>query len=56
MLWRHPEYVDLDKVKVVHFTGEELYMDRADIKVLIERWWEIDDNKALDFVGNESTG
>lgn len=65
MLWRHPECVELDKVKVVHFcvtgskpwkyTGEEQYMDRADVKMLIERWWDIYNDQALDFTGNEET-
>ncbi|MGF2531738.1 glycosyltransferase [Ralstonia pseudosolanacearum] len=46
MLWRHPENVELDKVKVVHYcaagskpwryTGEEVNMDRADIKMLVD--------------------
>ncbi|KAJ1425533.1 Nucleotide-diphospho-sugar transferase [Sesbania bispinosa] len=44
MLWRHPENVDLDKVKVVHYcaagskpwryTGKEENMEREDIKML----------------------
>ncbi|KAL1189283.1 Galactinol synthase 1 [Cardamine amara subsp. amara] len=44
MLWRHPENVELDKVKVVHYcaagskpwryTGEEANMEREDIKML----------------------
>ncbi|KAJ8458491.1 hypothetical protein OPV22_031417 [Ensete ventricosum] len=43
MLWRHPENVELEKVKVVHycaagskpwrFTGKEANMDREDIKM-----------------------
>ncbi|XP_057792134.1 galactinol synthase 2-like isoform X2 [Salvia miltiorrhiza] len=61
MLWRHPEYVELDIVKVVHFcvagskpwkyTGEGEYMDRADVKMLVDRWWEIYNDAALDFPG-----
>ncbi|MCD9640231.1 glycogenin [Datura stramonium] len=45
MLWRHPENVEVDKVKVVHYcaagskpwryTGEGENMDREDIKMLI---------------------
>ncbi|KAG6408611.1 hypothetical protein SASPL_131629 [Salvia splendens] len=45
MLWRHPEYVELDTVKAVHFclpgskpwdyTGEEENMDRKDVKMLV---------------------
>ncbi|KAK6159780.1 hypothetical protein DH2020_003161 [Rehmannia glutinosa] len=64
MLWRHPEFVELDKVKVVHYcvtgskpwkyTGKEQYMDREDVKMLVGRWWDIYNDKALDFAGNES--
>ncbi|KAK4402105.1 Galactinol synthase 1 [Sesamum angolense] len=60
MLWRHPECVELDKVKVVHYcvtgskpwkyTGKEQYMDREDMKMLIERWWEIYNDNTLDFI------
>ncbi|KAG0475938.1 hypothetical protein HPP92_012779 [Vanilla planifolia] len=59
MLWRHPEKVDLEKVKVVHycaagskpwrFTGEEENMDRSDIKMLVKKWWEIYEDDSLDF-------
>ncbi|KAL2254201.1 UNVERIFIED_CONTAM: Galactinol synthase 2 [Sesamum indicum] len=60
MLWRHPQWVDdLDNVKVVHYcvagskpwryTGKEDNMDRADIKMLVERWWDIYNDEALDF-------
>ncbi|PIN08100.1 Glycosyl transferase, family 8 - glycogenin [Handroanthus impetiginosus] len=59
MLWRHPEVIDLDKVKVVHycvagskpwrFTGKEENMDRADIKTLVRKWWDIYNEEALDF-------
>lgn len=62
MLWRHPEYVELDIVKVVHFcvagskpwkyTGEGENMDRADVKMLVDRWWEIYNDASLDFNGN----
>ncbi|KAL8527770.1 hypothetical protein ACS0TY_005569 [Phlomoides rotata] len=62
MLWRHPEYVELDEVKVVHYcvggskpwkyTGEEKYMDRGDVKMLVDRWWEIYEDAELDFAGN----
>lgn len=65
MLWRHPEYVVLDEVKVVHFcvagskpwnyTGKEQYMDRADMKMLIDRWWDLYNDKSLDFTGNEAS-
>lgn len=49
-------------MKVVHFcvagskpwkyTGEGEYMDRADVKALVDRWWEIYNDAALDFPGN----
>ncbi|KAL0384738.1 UNVERIFIED_CONTAM: Galactinol synthase 2 [Sesamum radiatum] len=59
MLWRHPQWVeDLDNVKVVHYcvagskpwryTGKEENMERADIKMLVERWWDIYNDEALD--------
>lgn len=59
MLWRHPENIELEKVKVVHYcaagskpwryTGKEVNMDREDIKVLVAKWWEIYDDESLDF-------
>ncbi|KAL0335398.1 UNVERIFIED_CONTAM: Galactinol synthase 2 [Sesamum radiatum] len=60
MLWRHPQWVDdLDNIKVVHYcvagskpwrySGKEENMDRADIKMLVERWWDIYNDEALDF-------
>ncbi|XP_010558459.1 PREDICTED: galactinol synthase 5-like [Tarenaya hassleriana] len=59
MLWRHPECVDLDKVKVVHYcaagskpwryTGEENHMDRDDVKMLVKKWWEIYEDASLDY-------
>lgn len=62
MLWRHPEYVQLDEVKVVHFcvagskpwkyTGTEPYMDRADLKMLVDGWWDVYNDASLDFVGD----
>jgi inositol 3-alpha-galactosyltransferase len=61
MLWRHPENVQLEKVKVVHycaagskpwrFTGKEANMDREDIKSLVNKWWDIYNDEALDFKG-----
>lgn len=60
LLWRHPENVDLEKVKVVHYcaagskpwryTGEEVNMDREDIKMLVEKWWEIYNDETLDYI------
>ncbi|KAL8545390.1 hypothetical protein ACS0TY_005524 [Phlomoides rotata] len=62
MLWRHPEAVDLDKVKVVHYcvpgskpwryTGKEENMDRTDIKILVNKWWDIYNDPTLDFSRN----
>ncbi|CBI36994.3 unnamed protein product, partial [Vitis vinifera] len=59
MLWRHPENVELDKVKVVHYcaagskpwryTGKEDNMQREDIKMLVNKWWEIYNDKSLDY-------
>ncbi|KAJ3676040.1 hypothetical protein LUZ60_003452 [Juncus effusus] len=61
MLWRHPDKVDLDKVKVVHYcaagskpwkyTGEEENMDRDDIKMLVKKWWDIYNDESLDYNG-----
>uniref|UniRef100_A0A803LEZ4 Hexosyltransferase n=1 Tax=Chenopodium quinoa TaxID=63459 RepID=A0A803LEZ4_CHEQI len=58
-LWRHPESVDLNKVKVVHYcaagskpwryTGEEENMDREDIKMLVKKWWDIYQDPSLDY-------
>ncbi|KAK9675598.1 hypothetical protein RND81_11G018000 [Saponaria officinalis] len=59
MLWRHPENVELDKVKVVHYcaagskpwryTGKEPNMDREDIKILVQQWKDIYNDKSLDY-------
>ncbi|KAA8527334.1 hypothetical protein F0562_034951 [Nyssa sinensis] len=59
MLWRHPENIDLDKVKVVHYcaagskpwryTGEEENMQRDDIRLLVEKWWDIYKDESLDY-------
>ncbi|GLJ39611.1 hypothetical protein SUGI_0809720 [Cryptomeria japonica] len=59
MLWRHPENVELDKVKVVHYcaagskpwryTGKEENMQREDIKMLVNKWWEVYNDPSLDF-------
>lgn len=62
MIWRHPEHVEFDVVKVVHFcvagskpwqyTGEGEHMERADVKMLVDRWWEIYNDSAMDFPCN----
>jgi len=59
VLWHHPESVDLERVKVVHYcppgskpwkyTGEEPNMDREDVKMLIKKWWDIYNDESLDF-------
>ncbi|KAG7570797.1 Nucleotide-diphospho-sugar transferase [Arabidopsis thaliana x Arabidopsis arenosa] len=59
MLWRHPENVELGKVKVVHYcaagskpwryTGKEANMDREDIKMLVKKWWDIYNDESLDY-------
>ncbi|XP_015071077.1 galactinol synthase 1 [Solanum pennellii] len=64
MLWRHPENVELDKVKVVHYcaagskpwryTGKEENMEREDIKLLVKKWWDIYNDESLDY--NRSVG
>lgn len=58
-LWRHPEKVDLNKVKVVHYcaagskpwryTGKEENMDREDIKMLVKKWWDVYNDSSLDY-------
>ncbi|XP_074315990.1 galactinol synthase 2-like [Silene latifolia] len=58
-LWRHPEKVELSKIKVVHYcaagskpwryTGKEENMEREDIKMLVKRWWEIYEDPTLDY-------
>ncbi|KAL8101100.1 galactinol synthase 1-like [Apium graveolens] len=57
MLWTHPENVELDKVKVVHFcangskpwryTGKDENMDREDVKMLVKKWWDIYNDESL---------
>ncbi|KAF8390428.1 hypothetical protein HHK36_024954 [Tetracentron sinense] len=59
MLWRHPDNVALENVKVVHYcaagskpwryTGKEFNMDREDIKMLVTKWWDIYNDELLDF-------
>ncbi|KAL6278462.1 galactinol synthase 2 [Prunus yedoensis var. nudiflora] len=59
MLWRHPENIQLDQVKVVHYcadgskpwryTGKEENMEREDIKMLVKKWRDIYDDESLDF-------
>ncbi|KAL2941701.1 Galactinol synthase 2 [Bienertia sinuspersici] len=59
MLWRHPENVKLEEVKVVHYcangskpwryTGKEENMDREDIKMLVKKWFDIYNDESLDY-------
>ncbi|XVF38932.1 hypothetical protein REPUB_Repub20aG0145200 [Reevesia pubescens] len=59
LLWRHPENIDLEKVKVVHYcaagskpwryTGKEDNMDREDIKMVVKKWWDIYEDESLDY-------
>lgn len=59
MLWRHPELVELEKVKVVHYcvagskpwkyTGKEENMDREDMKMLVKKWCDIYNDETLDY-------
>ncbi|EYU46845.1 hypothetical protein ABFS82_04G004300 [Erythranthe guttata] len=59
MLWRHPENVKLDQVKVVHYcaagskpwryTGKEENMEREDIKMVVNKWWDIYNDECLDY-------
>ncbi|EEF37002.1 galactinol synthase 1 [Ricinus communis] len=58
MLWRHPENIDVQKVKVAHYcaagskpwryTGKEANMEREDIKMLVAKWWNIYNDESLD--------
>ncbi|KAI3517169.1 hypothetical protein L1887_16379 [Cichorium endivia] len=60
MLWRHPENVELEKTKVVHYTcageakpwrvtGTEEIMDKKEVKMLVDKWWDIYNDKNLDY-------
>lgn len=59
MLWRHPENVEVEKVKVVHYcaagskpwryTGKEGNMQREDIKMLVNKWWDVYNDESLDY-------
>merc|ERR1739848_794700 len=59
MLWRHPQNVELRKVKVVHYcaagskpwryTGKEENMQREDIKMLVQKWWDVYNDSSLDY-------
>ncbi|KAJ8767461.1 hypothetical protein K2173_017505 [Erythroxylum novogranatense] len=66
MLWRHPENVDVKKVKVAHYcaagskpwryTGKEENMEREDIKMLVNKWWEIYEDESLDHKNGTTAG
>ncbi|KAK4339760.1 hypothetical protein RND71_041222 [Anisodus tanguticus] len=58
MLWRHPEKIEVNKAKAVHYcspgtkpwkyTGKEEHVDREDIKMLVKKWWDIYNDQTLD--------
>ncbi|XP_051123514.1 galactinol synthase 2-like [Andrographis paniculata] len=66
MLWRHPERVEVSEVKVVHYcaagakpwryTGEEENMEREDIRMLVSKWWDIYNDKTLDYNPRDLAG
>ncbi|GMP85796.1 hypothetical protein CsSME_00038831 [Camellia sinensis var. sinensis] len=57
ILWHHPEKVELEKVKVVHYcatgskpwnyTPKEDNMHREDVKMLIAKWWNVYNDELL---------
>ncbi|KDP23361.1 hypothetical protein JCGZ_23194 [Jatropha curcas] len=59
LIWRHPENIEVNKAKVVHYcaagskpwryTGKEENMDREDIKMLVQKWWDIYNDESLDY-------
>ncbi|NP_001305526.1 galactinol synthase 1 [Solanum tuberosum] len=65
MLWRHPEKIEVNKAKAVHYcspgakpwkyTGKEEQMDRQDIKMLVTKWWDIYNDTTLDHKAQGST-
>lgn len=65
MLWRHPEKIEVNKAKAVHYcspgakpwkyTGKEEHMDREDIKMLVKKWWDIYNDTTLDHKAQGST-
>ncbi|XP_059652249.1 galactinol synthase 2-like [Cornus florida] len=66
MLWRHPENIDLNNVKVVHYcaagskpwrhTGKEENMEREDINMLVKKWRDIYDDETLDYKPSQTAG
>ncbi|PQQ18627.1 galactinol synthase 2 [Prunus yedoensis var. nudiflora] len=62
LLWRHPENVNIDQAKVVHYcaagskpwryTGEEENMEREDIKMVVKKWLDIYEDPSLDYLKN----
>uniref|UniRef100_A0A803MI08 Hexosyltransferase n=2 Tax=Chenopodium quinoa TaxID=63459 RepID=A0A803MI08_CHEQI len=65
MLWWHPDKVELSKVKVMHYcatgskpwryTGKEENMDREDVKMLVNKWWDMYNDPSLDYINYSST-
>ncbi|XP_058215981.1 galactinol synthase 2-like [Rhododendron vialii] len=58
-LWRHPGHIEIDKVKVVHYcaevskpwryNGKGKNMDREDIRMLVNKWWDIYNDESLNY-------
>ncbi|KAL3538312.1 hypothetical protein ACH5RR_001678 [Cinchona calisaya] len=60
MWWRHPDLVDHDNVKVLHycasaeskpwrFTANEIEnLDSEDMKMLVKKWWDVYNDESLD--------
>ncbi|KAF7154721.1 hypothetical protein RHSIM_Rhsim01G0130000 [Rhododendron simsii] len=58
-LWRHPGHTEIDKVKVVHYcaegskpwryNGKGKYMDREDIRMPVNKWWDIYNDESLNY-------
>ncbi|KAG5548926.1 hypothetical protein RHGRI_014331 [Rhododendron griersonianum] len=58
-LWRHLGHIEIDKVKVVHYcaegskpwryNGKGKNMDREDIRMLVNKWWDIYNDESLNY-------
>ncbi|CAL5330054.1 unnamed protein product [Camellia sinensis] len=59
MLWRHPENIELDKVKVIHYCaadrshggilGKKRTWIEKTSKLLVKNWWDIYNDESLDY-------
>ncbi|KAE8702682.1 Galactinol synthase 2 [Hibiscus syriacus] len=66
MLWRHPDNIEIEKAKVVHYcaagskpwryNGKEQNMDMEHIKMLVAKWWDIYNDESLDYKNVVATG